>query len=59
MSFEQETVCFPKTVQVTKEDFLSSKKLKQSAKSRLSTLVTEFPAFARAVASFVNTHPER
>lgn len=57
MSFEQETICFPKTIQVTSEDFSSVKKLKKSAKGRLSTLATEFPAFVRAVAGFVKTHP--
>lgn len=57
MSFEQETICFPKTIQVTNEDFSSVKKLKKSAKGRLSVMAKEFPAFVRAVAGFVKTHP--
>ena len=57
MSFEQETICFPKTVQITSEDFASDKKLGKSATDRLSKLATEFPAFVQALAGFVKTHP--
>jgi NAD(P)H-dependent FMN reductase len=57
MSFEQETFCFPKTVQVTSDDFSSAKKLKKSAKKRLATLASEFPAFVRAIESFVKEFP--
>lgn len=58
MSFEQETICFPKTVQVTSEDFSPDKKLNKSAQDRLSTLAAEFPAFVRAFAGFVEMHPK-
>jgi NAD(P)H-dependent FMN reductase len=57
MSFEQETICFPKTVQVTNEDFSSAKKLRKPAKGRLLSLAVEFPAFVHAVAGFVKNCP--
>jgi hypothetical protein len=57
MSFEQETICFPKTVQITSEDFSSTKKLKSPAKNRLSVLAKEFPTFVRSIAAFTKAHP--
>ena len=57
MSFEQETICFPKTVQITSEDFSAAKKLKSPAKKRLSVLAKEFPSFVRSIAAFTKAHP--
>jgi|ERR1043166_3756564 NAD(P)H-dependent FMN reductase len=57
MSFEQETICFPKVAQITSQDFSSVKKLRRPAKNRLSVMATEFPAFVRAVAGFIKSYP--
>ena len=57
MIFEQETICFPKTIQITGEDFSSEKTLKKPAQKRLSVMAKEFPAFARAITRFVKIHP--
>lgn len=57
MMFEQDTICFPKTVQAT-EEMLTRKKDKpnKELEERLTALATKFVAFAVALKPFVVEH---
>lgn len=57
MMFEQETICFPKTVQLTESDLSKAKKLNAAIRKRLKTLASEFVDFTKALAPFVKNHP--
>lgn len=55
MMFEQETICFPGTVQATEEMFKKDKPNKE-LKKRLTILATKFVAFVVALKPFVVEH---
>jgi len=57
MIFEQETICFPKTVQLTETDLSKAKKLNAPMRKRLRTLASEFVDFTKALAPFIKKHP--
>ncbi len=57
MVFEQETICFPKTVQLTEADLSKSKRLNAAIRKRLKTLASEFVDFTKALAPFIKNHP--
>jgi NAD(P)H-dependent FMN reductase len=57
MIFEQETICFPKSVQLTEADLSKQRKLQAPIRQRLQTLASEFVDFTNALIPFVNSHP--
>jgi NAD(P)H-dependent FMN reductase len=57
MMFEQETICFPETVQATSEMLIIEKDEPNSElHERLTALATKFTAFVVALKPFVNQH---
>src|SRR5262245_43787893 len=57
MMFEQETICFPGTVQAT-EDMLRKGSPNKELRERLTTLGTEFVSFVQALRPFVRAYNE-
>jgi NAD(P)H-dependent FMN reductase len=55
MMFEQETICYPGTVQAT-EDMVKRAKPNPELRERLTTLATKFVAFVVALKPFVAAH---
>ena len=55
MMFEQESICFPRTVQAS-EDMLRKSSPNKELHQRLTTLGTEFLAFVQALRPFVRAY---